>query len=288
MGSCDLKQMQVTTGYGLKEWREDVKQVLMSAGTETRQVCFVVSDAQLFDESMVEDISSLLNTGQIPALFNDEELESLADGVRALARTAKAKHKLKFGSSNNGGGGSGEGEGGDFEDEEAYLTVHVLIDFFWSRVKANLHIVLTMSPIGDVFRQRLRLFPSLVCCTTVDWFQPWSHSGLVAVAERYIDGATTSDSAEDGTTHHGSDSKGGSGGKASRRARALSLHHWGDLAQACADIHISVGQLNAAYMHEARRVNYCTPTAFLFLVRAFQHDFTEQTVRTGRETERDR
>lgn len=71
MGSCDLKQMQVTTGYGLKEWREDVKQVLMSAGTEARQVCFVVSDAQLFDESMVEDISSLLNTGQIPALFND-------------------------------------------------------------------------------------------------------------------------------------------------------------------------------------------------------------------------
>jgi dynein heavy chain len=279
MGSCDLKQMQVTTGYGLKEWREDVKQVLMSAGTETRQVCFVVSDAQLFDESMVEDISSLLNTGQIPALFNDEELESLADSVRALARTTKAKHKLKFGSSNNGGG---EGEGGDFVDEEAYLTVHVLIDFFWSRVKANLHIVLTMSPIGDVFRQRLRLFPSLVCCTTVDWFQPWSHSGLVAVAERYIDGATSG--SKDGSDGN----KDGSDSKVSRRARALSLHHWGDLAQACADIHISVGRLNADYMHEARRVNYCTPTAFLFLVRAFQHDFTEQTVRTGRETERDR
>ena len=39
------------------------------------------------------------------------------------------------------------------------------------RCKNQLHIVLTMSPIGDSFRNRLRKFPSLVNCCTIDWFQ---------------------------------------------------------------------------------------------------------------------
>jgi len=30
-----------------------------------------------------------------------------------------------------------------------------------------------MSPIGDAFRTRLRQFPSLVNCCTIDWFTAW-------------------------------------------------------------------------------------------------------------------
>ena len=39
------------------------------------------------------------------------------------------------------------------------------------RTREQLHIVLAMSPIGDAFRERLRKFPSLVNCCTIDWFQ---------------------------------------------------------------------------------------------------------------------
>jgi dynein heavy chain len=46
-----------------------------------------------------------------------------------------------------------------------------LYNYFIERVKANLHIVLAMSPIGDAFRNRLRMFPSLINCCTIDWFQ---------------------------------------------------------------------------------------------------------------------
>ena len=46
-----------------------------------------------------------------------------------------------------------------------------LFNYFISRVRDQLHIVLAMSPIGDAFRQRLRKFPSLVNCCTIDWFQ---------------------------------------------------------------------------------------------------------------------
>ena len=46
-----------------------------------------------------------------------------------------------------------------------------LFNYFISRVRDQLHIVLAMSPIGDAFRNRLRKFPSLVNCCTIDWFQ---------------------------------------------------------------------------------------------------------------------
>lgn len=50
-------------------------------------------------------------------------------------------------------------------------TPLAMYNYFIDRVKANLHIVLAMSPIGDAFRNRLRMFPSLINCCTIDWFQ---------------------------------------------------------------------------------------------------------------------
>lgn len=40
---------------------------------------------------------------------------------------------------------------------------------FFHQVRRNMHIVLSFSPVGDSFRERLRKFPSLVNCTTIDW-----------------------------------------------------------------------------------------------------------------------
>jgi dynein heavy chain, axonemal len=54
------------------------------------------------------------------------------------------------------------------------------------RVKSNIHIIIAMSPLGDVFTTRLRMFPSLVNCCTLDWFTDWPDEALIGVGRGQI------------------------------------------------------------------------------------------------------
>lgn len=42
------------------------------------------------------------------------------------------------------------------------------------------------SPIGEIFRARLRQFPSLVNCCTIDWFSEWPEEALQSVASTFL------------------------------------------------------------------------------------------------------
>lgn len=44
-----------------------------------------------------------------------------------------------------------------------------------------------MSPIGEGFRNRLRMFPSLINCCTIDWFQAWPKDALEMVANKFLE-----------------------------------------------------------------------------------------------------
>jgi dynein heavy chain, axonemal len=59
-------------------------------------------------------------------------------------------------------------------------------NFFVSRVRTNLHLVICLSPIGEAFRTRLRMFPSLVTCCTIDWFSEWPEEALRSVADTFL------------------------------------------------------------------------------------------------------
>lgn len=48
--------------------------------------------------------------------------------------------------------------------------------------KKNIRIILSMSPINKQFIVRLRTYPSLVNCTTINWFLSWPESAYQNVA----------------------------------------------------------------------------------------------------------
>jgi hypothetical protein len=52
--------------------------------------------------------------------------------------------------------------------------------------RANLHVVLCLSPVGEAFRERCRMFPGLVNCTAIDWFCEWPADALYEVAARRL------------------------------------------------------------------------------------------------------
>lgn len=69
---------------------------------------------------------------------------------------------------------------------EAGSTSNEKYKYFVNVCKENVHIVLAFSPVGEAFRRRLRTFPSLVNCMTIDWFLPWPEDALRSTASNHF------------------------------------------------------------------------------------------------------
>lgn len=176
--------------------------MMIKAGTEGKQVVFLFSDNQIKSESFVEDINMILNTGDVPNLFPPDEKADIIEKMQVIARTQVIfVHKLHIAVNIF------------LQGKKIEATPLSMYNFFIERVKENLHVVLAMSPIGDAFRNRLRMFPSLINCCTIDWFQvrdktptfispklnvlyhqAWPQDALEMVANKFLEDVDMEDS----------------------------------------------------------------------------------------------
>lgn len=62
----------------------------------------------------------------------------------------------------------------------------IVSQFFVERMKQKFHFVLCMSPLGENFRNRVRMFPSLINSCQIIWFQDWPEEALYSVANQYL------------------------------------------------------------------------------------------------------
>mmetsp|Transcript_30358 Transcript_30358/g.46462 ORF Transcript_30358/g.46462 Transcript_30358/m.46462 type:complete len:111 (-) Transcript_30358:869-1201(-) len=56
------------------------------------------------------------------------------------------------------------------------------LKLFFSRCIKNVHIFISMSPVGDDLREVSYMYPALINCMTIDWLNPWPFEALKAVA----------------------------------------------------------------------------------------------------------
>ena len=76
----------------MNDWREDLKKLLRLAGAQGQPTVFLITDSQIKSETFLEDIDSLLNTGEVPNLFAPDERAEITELV-APAAAAQAEDK---------------------------------------------------------------------------------------------------------------------------------------------------------------------------------------------------
>merc|ERR1719506_2934073 len=214
----EMYQIEVIKGYGLVEFREDLKQCLMKCGVENKIEVFLFCDTQIVNEQFVECVNNILNSGDVPNLYKNEDMDAITTVGRGLC-TALGLQPTKA------------------NMFTAYLT----------RVKKNVHCVLAFSPVGDAFRERLRMFPSLVNCCTIDWFLPWPAEALYSVADQKL----------------------GEMELAPNVPLVSELPMKEEVLQMFKLVHQSVEECADLFLAETKRPSYVTPTSFLELLAAF-------------------
>lgn len=105
-----LFRLSLSRNYGILEFREDLKKLFRMAGVQGRNVVFLLTDSDIvkvnvasclrchnsiavymcdtwcvLQEEFLEDINCILNSGEVPGLFDNEEMDSIIMELKQLA-----------------------------------------------------------------------------------------------------------------------------------------------------------------------------------------------------------
>ena len=76
--------MEIGKGYTSVEWREDIKKILRKSAEGSNHTIFLFTDTQIKEESFLEDVSNLLNTGEVPNMFPIDEKNEICSKMRQI------------------------------------------------------------------------------------------------------------------------------------------------------------------------------------------------------------
>lgn len=205
-------QPEITKSYSVKDWHDDIKLVLRESGGLNKDTTFLFTEGQIKEEVFIQNLDSLLNSGEVPNLYGLDEQQDILELTRLGA------------------------QGGNRNLDISPLQI---LSFFVGRCKAKLHIVLCFSPIGSAFRTRLRLYPSLVNCCTIDWYDSWPEDALEMVAHYYMVKVNVPD-----------------------KVKAAAVI-------ACKQFHVDARIVSAEFYNTLGRKTYITSASYLDLIKSF-------------------
>ncbi|GAB1610879.1 dynein axonemal heavy chain 5 [Argonauta hians] len=152
-------QITLSRIYSVNNLMEDLKHLYRTAGQYGKGITFLFTDNEIKEESFLGYLNNILATGEVSNLFARDEMDEI---IQELFSPMKKEFPRR-----------------PPTNENCY-------DYYLSRVKTNLHVVLCFSPVGEKFRSRALKFPGLITGCTMDWFQGWPKDALVAVASHFL------------------------------------------------------------------------------------------------------
>eukprot|EP01064_Diplonema_japonicum_P003207 TRINITY_DN1209_c2_g1_i1.p1 TRINITY_DN1209_c2_g1~~TRINITY_DN1209_c2_g1_i1.p1 ORF type:complete len:4214 (+),score=1112.95 TRINITY_DN1209_c2_g1_i1:49-12642(+) len=228
--------LEITKSFTMTDWKDSLKRLMTDAGVEDKGLVFLFTDTQIVKPIFMEDVANLLGTADVPNLFDGPDLDSIYSYFRSVCQA-----------------------------ERLPTTKLSLYSRFIKQVKRNLHIVLAFSPLGEAFRTRMRQFPSLSNCCTIDWYDPWPAEALASVAKVTLQKANcivvNPDNPEAATIEEG-------------------------VSNMFTFLHRSATDLTEQFYTERKRITYVTPTSYLGLLQAFQRMLAEKREETTQNKQR--
>ncbi|XP_061653536.1 dynein axonemal heavy chain 8-like isoform X1 [Phyllopteryx taeniolatus] len=155
----EVSQITLTKSYNIANFMEDLKKLYKSSGAEGRGITFLFTDNEIKQEAFLEYLNNVLSSGEVSNLFAKDEIQEITQNLIPVMKK---------------------------EFPRIPPTFDNLYDYFISRARKNLHVVLCFSPVGPKFRSRSLKFPGLISGCTMDWFAPWPEEALVAVAQHFL------------------------------------------------------------------------------------------------------
>ncbi|KAG8452968.1 hypothetical protein GDO86_004684 [Hymenochirus boettgeri] len=146
MHNAVLFTPKISRGYELKQFKNDLKQVMQLAGIEGQQVVLLLEDYQFVHPAFLEMVNSLLSSGEVPGLYTVEELDPLLSPLKNQA-------------------------------SEDGFTGPVL-SYFTSRILQNLHVVLIMDCTNANFTINCESNPAFYKKCSVQWMDSWSDKSM--------------------------------------------------------------------------------------------------------------
>ncbi|CAH8851278.1 unnamed protein product [Trichobilharzia szidati] len=153
-----LSQIVLRKGYSQNDLRGHLAQLYIKASLKNMPYVFLMTDAQVADERFLVYVNDFLASGEIPNLFQDEDLDQIIQGIRSEVKAM-----------------------GIIDTNENCWK------YFIDKTRRMLRVILCFSPVGDKLRLRARRFPALVNCTCIDWFHEWPQEALLSVSERFLE-----------------------------------------------------------------------------------------------------
>ncbi|KPJ08753.1 Dynein heavy chain 8, axonemal [Papilio machaon] len=154
-------QITLTRSYNVNNFMDDIKILYRTAGLQGQGISFIFTDNDIKEEQFLEFLNNILSSGEIANLFPKEEMDEILNELTPIMKKYAPKR---------------------------IPVPDVLYEYFIMRSRANLHVVLCFSPVGEKFRSRALKFPGLISGSTMDWFQKWPREALIEVAQHFLSG----------------------------------------------------------------------------------------------------
>lgn len=199
--------------HDFTSWRKTVKESLRESGGKGFETAFLLNEMELKKEEYLQDIDSLLTLSEIANVFSVHEEYEILELVRIVAQ--------------NG-------------NKNVDVSSQMVYDFFISRCREKLHLILCFSPIGETFREKVHMYPSLLKHCSVHWFDSWPKEALEMISEKYM------------------------------RQMDLPEEVKFPVKFACQYFHNQSILLSQRYYQETRKTIYITPASFLELNKTYQ------------------